>query len=784
MPRKAYWVRNTATSNIFVLAGKTTTPYDFPSPPHNWVDLKPNFSSQISATAQFNDIATPRLNEDHPVVVGAAYGTGPWKGVAHSLDGGGFWVTPSLPAVTQYAAFTGIPNLPPPAKFNKVFVWDDDIIYIAADNGFILKSSNGSQLTPLFDIAARINDPVSPGSSTNHDVRSIHFMSATEGVVGLKDRIYHTIDGGTTWTQISNDLLFRASSGGNTLATENWQINNIVGVAIDTWISPPPNASSYMCGQSSDPSMLINTGSKSVLWVAENGSGVVGVNSSGVWTSSRCNCPCPQVGSPNNQVPALPNPNIPCNKYAPYNGSNYPFTHLSFMYDDGVINPTNFKLYVEAGSRNQLNKTIDTVSWGAPLNEPQFFSTPIARFCPNCPPNQQTTTRWNSATAYFRLGGIGLGVGNNNDAEGFVLYNGLGLDGSNLSGITVNYQGASNSFQEQTSGTFLYSNLGGPVPTGQQPIGTIWVGGEDVPQEYWQLDNCNQNGTPDLIFTTTNLAAYDDDVISNIQINGQQDIQCWSVTGPILQSALPQNASIVTITVNVATVQVFADNVNNCYTCTVGCYQLISCDDPTDIRYVYTQNPTVINQLIGALYQTIQSPLICNNECFYLIRCQGTPTTTPIDLDTIVSGPNASLELTVYNSCAECKGTPPRQELKPRAIKPGFYTPGCPPDYTMNVNSNYGEQVFDEMVAIRYGIEICCYHDVDKWDIKKELLDLKAIYDDCACENSSKPCPVCVEPCNVSAEATGYIIGEDIPPVPPPACVNPNIVSVKTNRTN
>jgi hypothetical protein len=255
MPRKAYWVRNTATSNMFVLAGKTTTPYDFPFP-HNWVDLKPNFSSQISATAQFNDIATPRLNEDHPVVVGAAYGTGPWKGVAHSLDGGGFWVTPSLPSLTAYATFTGIPNLQPPKKFNKVFVWDDDIIYIAADDGFILKSINGSQLMPTFTIVARINDPVSPGSSTNHDVRSIHFMSATEGVVGLKDRIYHTIDGGVTWTQISNDLLFRASSGGTTLATENWQINNIVGVAIDVFQSSV--GSTYMCGQSSDPSMLIN----------------------------------------------------------------------------------------------------------------------------------------------------------------------------------------------------------------------------------------------------------------------------------------------------------------------------------------------------------------------------------------------------------------------------------------------------------------------------------------------------------------------------------------------
>jgi hypothetical protein len=118
----------------------------------------------------------------------------------------------------------------------------------------------------------------------------------------------------------------------------------------------------------------------------------------------------------------------------------------------------------------------------------------------------------------------------------------------------------------------------------------------------------------------------------------------------------------------------------------------------------------------------------------------------------------------------------PDLEPKPRAVKPGFYTPGCPPEYTVKTSSMYAEQVYDEMVSIRYGINICCDHDIDKWDIKKQLLEFKAIYDDCACETTLNPCPTCVPPCNVTAEATSYVIYE--PPPPPPPCLLPTQVNI------
>jgi len=87
--------------------------------------------------------------------------------------------------------------------------------------------------------------------------------------------------------------------------------------------------------------------------------------------------------------------------------------------------------------------------------------------------------------------------------------------------------------------------------------------------------------------------------------------------------------------------------------------------------------------------------------------------------------------LECFTSCEECKPTPlptPLQ-LRSRMVKPGYDTPGCSTEYTEKVSCNFGEQVFDEMAIKRYDVTICCDLDGDKWEIKKDLLDLKSIVD-------------------------------------------------------
>lgn len=108
-----------------------------------------------------------------------------------------------------------------------------------------------------------------------------------------------------------------------------------------------------------------------------------------------------------------------------------------------------------------------------------------------------------------------------------------------------------------------------------------------------------------------------------------------------------------------------------------------------------------------------------------------------------------------YTTCADCLPPAPAPEpfvLHTRKVKPGYDTPGCDPAYTQKVSCTFGEQVYDEMVSVRYGVNICCDHDVDKWDIKMQLLQLRAIYDPALCQCTVAPstAPVCdpiVIPC-------------------------------------
>ena len=53
------------------------------------------------------------------------------------------------------------------------------------------------------------------------------------------------------------------------------------------------------------------------------------------------------------------------------------------------------------------------------------------------------------------------------------------------------------------------------------------------------------------------------------------------------------------------------------------------------------------------------------------------------------------------------------------------------------------------MLAARYGLTQCCAEDLQKWDIKKSLLDLNAIYDPELCKCVIKP--KCCPPTNVQA---------------------------------
>jgi hypothetical protein len=86
--------------------------------------------------------------------------------------------------------------------------------------------------------------------------------------------------------------------------------------------------------------------------------------------------------------------------------------------------------------------------------------------------------------------------------------------------------------------------------------------------------------------------------------------------------------------------------------------------------------------------------------------------------------------------------------------------------------------MYDEVLARRYGINVCCDPEAEKWIIKKELLDLKALYDPALCKSSLVDC---CPPCNVEAAIQIYTpiscpppedVQADISLIPPP-CPEP-----------
>jgi hypothetical protein len=228
---------------------------------------------------------------------------------------------------------------------------------------------------------------------------------------------------------------------------------------------------------------------------------------------------------------------------------------------------------------------------------------------------------------------------------------------------------------------------------------------------------------------------------------------CWTVS---LANNCQGSISVGSPTANFAT----------CALCAPVCYLLVNCADPNDIKITSTDLSLYVGQVI------------------YIDGCPGV--CWQVNISTDCTGAIPVVFQQAFADCETCNPTPipPPLELRPRRIKPGYDTPGCDPEYTEKVNCTFGNAVYDEMVIKRYGITMCCNKPIDKWDIKKQLLDLRALYDPELCKNSiNKCCP----PCAIVATIITYPLPITCPPptnvvavltVPPIACPAPTNIQV------
>jgi hypothetical protein len=77
-----------------------------------------------------------------------------------------------------------------------------------------------------------------------------------------------------------------------------------------------------------------------------------------------------------------------------------------------------------------------------------------------------------------------------------------------------------------------------------------------------------------------------------------------------------------------------------------------------------------------------------------------------------------------------------------KTITPGVNTPGCSFEKYIRFTCNFADAVYNDVLAKAYGINPCCAEDLDKAEIKKELLNYAAAYNnDYPCtESTCKPC--------------------------------------------
>ena len=155
---------------------------------------------------------------------------------------------------------------------------------------------------------------------------------------------------------------------------------------------------------------------------------------------------------------------------------------------------------------------------------------------------------------------------------------------------------------------------------------------------------------------------------------------------------------------------------------------------------------------------------------FLIVKVYGNETYGNIQFAGVITD-NTCVEnenLDFAQACADCLPPLPPEpilDLHIRRIKPGYFSPNSciTTEYMDRINCNFAKQVYDAMLINRYGITVCCDHDVDAWDIKKQGLDFELLTDPDLCKSTLCYCPA---PCLIAAFLTVN-----------PTCIKPNLIS-------
>ena len=297
----------------------------------------------------------------------------------------------------------------------------------------------------------------------------------------------------------------------------------------------------------------------------------------------------------------------------------------------------------------------------------------------------------------------------------------------------------------------------------------------------YRLTSCDKEDQ--IIYTTQDLSEYKDKVI-------ELDDPCGCYTVEQINVKPPSDV----------TVSIKAGGFDTCTECKTTYYKLTSCDAADPITYTSTNLAAYVGkvvQLVGCekcftvaefigvptnpVQVTFHSEYTDCATClksftcrcstiynegtiaatFDYIDCNGTKkTSTSVPAKgrseryCVIRWITGTLPL-YHGNCtqadADSPWTCPAETYPVKKIKPGYNTPACSIEKYEKISCNFGEQLYKSVVEKRYGVSSCCPEEIDKWTIKKELIELQALVDPnytcsaspstCGCNSSS--CTTC-----------------------------------------
>jgi hypothetical protein len=293
----------------------------------------------------------------------------------------------------------------------------------------------------------------------------------------------------------------------------------------------------------------------------------------------------------------------------------------------------------------------------------------------------------------------------------------------------------------------------------------------------YRLISCDKEDQ--IIYTTQDLSAYKDKVV-------ELDDPCGCYTVEEINVKPPSDV----------TVSIKAGGFDTCTECKTTYYKLTSCDAADPITYTSTNLAAYVNkviQLVGCekcftvteftgvptnpVQVTFHSEYTDCATCLksFTCRCstiynEGTTAATFTYIDCngnnqttasipakgrserycVIRWTTGTLPL-YHGNCtqadADSPWTCPAQAYPVKKIKPGYNTPACSIEKYEKISCNFGEQLYKSVVEKRYGVSSCCPEEIDKWTIKKELIELQALVDPnytcvkltsgCGCDNTT-----------------------------------------------